>query len=73
MVNSTWLKMKVFEPENEHEIHNLKIGEYFMMGNRMNQQKELKEIGQQISFYKVVNKKDNRIEYTTVFDVLKEG
>jgi hypothetical protein len=67
------MKIPTYEQENEQLIHKLLIGNIFLYGNRMIEQKEIKEVGQQISYYRVVDKKDNRIEYTTVFDKLEEG
>ena len=35
-------------------------------------QKDTKEIGQQITYFKVIRQEDKNIEYTEVFDVLEE-
>ena len=70
---SIFQKLPTYDKENDEDIHKLRKHDYFLYGSRMVEQKEVKELGQQISYYKVIDKKDNRVEYTTVFDTLEEG
>ena len=66
-----WRKVKVIEDISEN--NNLKIGDYFLYGSSMVNQKEAKQVGEEISYYMVLNKKNKNIEYTIKFDVLREG
>lgn len=66
--------MKVREWNRLKETNNfekLKVGDFFIMGENMLNQKETKSVGQEITYYKLL-KKGKSIEYTPVYDVLEE-
>ncbi len=52
----------------------LKEGDLFLYGIAVIAQKDAKEVGQQITYFKVINSKTDgkMIEYTPVFDILEE-
>jgi len=54
--------------------HDVKIlvGEYFLTGKKVIEQKETKKVGQDISYYKVTKIDGNNISYVMIFDKLEE-
>jgi hypothetical protein len=69
MTKYQWLRLRVVEDLADAE---LKKDEFFLNGHAMIGQKDTKEIGQQITYFKVIKAKGKNIEYTEVFDVLEE-
>lgn len=69
MKKNKWLRLKsVDDPMNL----NLEKGELFLHGNRMINQKEVKKIGEEITYFKVLESDGNRMEYIQIFDKLEE-
>jgi len=54
-------------------IDKLEVGDLFLMGEWIIRQKETKVIGQEITYYKLLNKKGKSIEYIPIYDILEEG
>lgn len=69
MTKYQWLRLRVVEDLADVE---LKKDELFLNGHAMIGQKDTKEIGQQITYFKVIKAEGKNIEYTEVFDVLEE-
>jgi len=69
MTKYQWLRLRVIEDLADVE---LKENELFLNGHAMIGQKDTKEIGQQITYFKVIKAKEKNIEYTEVFDILEE-
>lgn len=62
-----WRRLKEVE-----SLDNLKVGDFFLMGEYIIGQKEEKKPGQEITYYKVLNKKGKSIEYIPIYDILEE-
>jgi len=63
---------KIREIENEEDMSKLEIGDFFLYGRSVISQKQNKTSGE-VSYYQVVNKSGNSIEYAPVFDsIIKE-
>jgi len=69
MTKYQWLRIREVE-----DLTNVKLvkGDEFLHGVAMIGQKDTKEIGQQIVYFKVIKSEGKNIEYTEVFDVLEE-
>lgn len=69
MTKYQWLRLKVVE-----DLSNAKLlkDDFFLYGTAMISQKDTKEIGQQITYFRVIRQEKKNIEYTEVFDVLEE-
>lgn len=65
-----FIKMK--EIEEEKDMDQLNIGDWFLYGRSLIAQKENKIVGQAISYYEIVDKSHNRVEYKPVFDYMEE-
>lgn len=63
---------KIKEIEKEEEMNELEPGDFFLYGKHVIAQKQNKTPGQEISYYQVVAKQGNSVEYTPVFDVLEK-
>lgn len=51
---------------------NLNVGDLFLTGSHIIQQKETKEVGQSVTYYEVISKDDNNIvSYTPRYDKLE--
>jgi hypothetical protein len=61
---------KIRAIENEDEIYKLRKYDRFLYGNAMIEQKQTKEVGQQITYYEVVSVENNKIEYKPIFDII---
>jgi len=66
-----WLRLKDIEDPLKMR---LKKGENFLYGSRMISQKDTKKIGEQITYFEVLNSKNDGkdLEYIQKFDVLEE-
>ena len=62
-----WNKIKVITKENDSA---LKVGEFFLYGDHMINQLSTKNIGDQISYYRVLSSKSGSMSYIPVHDVL---
>jgi hypothetical protein len=67
-----FIKMK--EIEEEKDMDQLNIGDWFLYGKSLIAQKENKIVGQAISYYEIVDvdKSHSRVEYKPVFDYMEE-
>jgi hypothetical protein len=70
MIESDWKKM--IEITEEEEMDKLEVHDYFLYGTNMIAQKQNKKIGQEISYFVVMNKNGRHIEYGPVFDMLEK-
>lgn len=61
---------KLREIENEEDMSEMKLGDYFLYGRSVVSQKQNKTPGQEICYYQVVGKNGRSVEYTPVFDVI---
>ena len=64
---SKWRKLKIVE-----NYENLEIGDNFLMGTSVEEQKETKVQGDKISYYKIIGKKERSVEYMAIYDTLEE-
>jgi len=67
--------MKINEWRRLREVENLdkiKVGEFFLMGDKVIEQKETKFIGQEITYYKLLKRKGKSVEYVPIYDTLEE-
>lgn len=71
MTKYKWLR--IMEVEDLINV-DLKEGDIFLYGIAVIAQRDIKEVGQQITYFKVIKSKTEgkMIEYTQVFDVLEE-
>lgn len=59
--------------EEEEEMDKLEVGDFFLYGKSMINQKQSKAIGQPISYYQIISKNGPTISYGPVFDTLEDG
>ncbi len=65
---SDFKKIKLLE-EDEINPQNLKVGDLFLHGRNMSEQLNIKKEGDDVSYYKVINIKDNgNMLYTLIID-----
>jgi len=62
-----WIRLK--EVENPDE---LKVGDLFLMGDKVIDQKETKIVGQEITYYKLLKNEGKSVEYIPIYDTLEE-
>ena len=60
------------DKESKENMNDLKMGDYFLYGKSVIAQKETKKIGDSISYYEVISKSRNGIEYVPIFDYMEE-
>jgi len=56
----------------DDDFRNLEISEKFLMGDQMNMQVEKKKKDEEVSFYSVIRKEGNNVEYVLQFSILQE-
>ncbi len=72
MKKTVFMKMLEIEKGKEEKIDELKIGDYFLYGNSVIGQKQNKTVGQSLSYFEVINKKNGSVEYAPVFDYMEK-
>jgi len=70
MRKSQFLRLPEFE--TEADTSGLKIGDKFLYGRSVILQKQNKIEGQEITYYEVINKSQNGIEYGPVYDYMEK-
>lgn len=63
-------KMKTIEKEKD--MNDLQVGECFLYGKNIIAQKGVKEVGEPITYYQVINKTDNGVEYSPIYDYMEK-
>ncbi len=66
------MKMQEFDDDKGNDMNRLEVGECFLYGRNLINQKQNKVIGQGISYYQVTSKSDSRVEYTPIFDYMEK-
>ena len=69
---SEWNRIKVIEDWMGYDKP-MYIGELFITGNSVIGQKEMKEVGDKVTYYRVVKSEGKNIQYIFVNDILEEG
>jgi len=69
---SKFKRLKTIEKDKEEEMNKLMVGECFLYGKNVVAQKETKKVGQSITYYQVISKSNNSVEYTPIFDYMEE-
>lgn len=64
--------MRLPEIEKEKEMDKFEVGEKFLYGKNVIAQKTNKEVGQSITYYEILRKLDNGVEYIPIFDYMEE-
>ena len=62
---------KMKDIEHELEMNDLEIGDIFLYGRHVINQKQSKNVGDPISYYKVISKEGNSVSYGMEFDTLE--
>jgi hypothetical protein len=56
----------------DDDFRKLEVGDTFLMGEQMTLQVEKKKKEEEVSFFKVIRKEGNNVEYVLTFDILME-
>ena len=64
--------MRMKEIVEENDMDQLKIGDCFLYGNHVIGQKQSKIIGQSLSYFKIISKSKNGVEYAPIFDHMEK-
>lgn len=59
------------EITEEKDMNKLEIGDDFLYGTNVIAQKANKSVGESITYYRVISKNKNGIEYTPMFDYME--
>lgn len=69
MKKTKWSRIKQIE---EDDLSKLRLNDFFLTGDAIIGQLEIKVVGDQITYYKIIKKEGKNIEYTSIFDILEE-
>ncbi len=73
MRKTEFMKMKeIDEYDKENEIAKLNVGDKFLYGRNMVNQKQVKKVGEDISYFTIIKKTPNGAEYGSVFDIMEK-
>lgn len=70
MDKASFLKLREFDDEKDMKI--LDIGDLFLYGSSVINQKQTKNFGDCISYYRVISKSEHGIEYIPIFDYIEK-
>lgn len=62
---------RMLEIEEEKDMDKLNVGDDFLYGKNVIAQKANKGVGESITYYRIVSKTDNGVEYTPIFDYME--
>lgn len=65
-------RMKEVDDDDMLNMSKLKIGDKFLYGKNIIAQKSLKEVGQPITFYEVIEKEGSKVIYMPIYETLEE-
>lgn len=69
---SIFKRLPIIDRDEEEKMDLLDVGEAFLFGRHMIDQRENKKAGQPISYYRVIGKSKNGVEYTPVYDYMEK-
>ena len=69
MTRKELYNMKVYEWEDD--IHNMEVGECFLMGESMKEQKSQTDL-QYVSYYKVISRNNNKVTYVVEMEKMED-
>lgn len=69
MRKTQFLRLPEFEDEDDMTV--LNIGDHFLYGSTVREQKQEKKNGDTISYYQVINKTRNGVEYVAIVDAME--
>lgn len=58
--------------EEDNQMTKLRKYDRFLYGVSMIEQKVSKDVGNEITYYEVISKKENSVEYKPIYDVMEE-
>lgn len=60
--------------KEDESLYDMKIGDKFLYGSKMLEQRNIKKVGDGVTYYEVIsiNKSTKRIEYVPKFDILEK-
>jgi len=61
------------EINEEANMDKLNVGDHFLYGRNVINQKQEKEIGESITYYEIINKDHSRVEYIPIFDYMEKN
>lgn len=64
--------LKLPKLEDQDDFSKMKEGDCFLYGWKMKAQTESKKVGQEVSFYKVLNVKGKNVEYLVNYAILEQ-
>lgn len=66
--------MRLPELQDEDDITKLKIGDRFLYGRSVINQKQMEKVdGSTITYFEVLSKSQNGIEYIPIYDYMEKG
>lgn len=74
MKETDFKRLIVIEDDNEgkNNINKLDKGDFFLYGLSIINQKGNKKVGNSITYYQVIEKNKNGVEYTPIYDYLEK-
>ena len=73
MNKTRFQRLLCIEKDDEDKMNELEVGDCFLYGTSMINQKQSKTTGQPISYFKVITKRGPKhIEYGPIYDILEE-
>ena len=74
MRKTEFMRLKeIDEHDKDNEMSNLKVGDVFLYGRNMVNQKQVKKVGEDISYFKILRKTaSGGVEYGSVFDIMEK-
>jgi hypothetical protein len=64
---------KLKEITDEKDMDSLNVGDCFLYGTKTIHQKGEKKVGDAITYYQIIAKKPNGVEYTPIYDYMEDN
>lgn len=66
--------MKLLELEDENDVTKLEVGDRFLYGRSVINQKQMEKVdGSTLTYFEVISKSQNGIEYIPIYDYMEKG
>lgn len=73
MRESNFKRLIVIQEDDEKKMNRLDINDNFLYGKNVIGQIENKKVGDPITYYQIINKIGNSVEYVPIYDIMEKN
>lgn len=72
MKESEFKKLVIIDDDNDEDMQELDVDDFFLYGKSIINQRENKKVGQSITYYQIIGKTQHGVEYIPIYDYMEK-